>query len=450
MNPELERNLWLELTPGRMIVMAVVLALIFFAAALTQGVAAGPGDVARWAYYVVVVIWGARNAANSVVGEIRARTWDSQRLSALSAGTMMWGKLFGSTLLNWFGGAICLAVILADLVQNHGFGVAFIELVYYLAIGVIAQATALLASLIAARRRQGRTQFEVFLYQCTGLAAAVATYLVWSVADPARSLLLPVQRAEVVMWWGQACPAQPFLLLSLALFTGWILTGCWRQMRLELQMRNGPLVWLGFLLFMGVYVAGFDAWLIDRQMLTGLDVAARRFLLVGLVYGTLAFVMVLLEPKDRVRFRWLGAEFGKLRFASALANLQGWMTAYLAALLAGIALLVVLGWSLTAREHAFLGALLGFLTRDVGIVVAMSVLTRRRGGDFMALAVLFLLYALLPAIFASLNLTAGLALWTPRLTDPVWLSPLAGWTEAVLVWAVTVAGIALPEKQSRA
>ena len=41
-------------------------------------------------------------------------------------------------------------------------------------------------------------------------------------------------------------------------------------MRLELKMRNGPLVWLAFLVFIGVYVAGFDAWLSERQIGRGM------------------------------------------------------------------------------------------------------------------------------------------------------------------------------------
>jgi len=188
MNPEFQRNLWLELTPRRMILMAVVLGLCFFAAAVTtDGAVSGPGETARWLYYLIVVVWGSRNAALSVVGEIRERTWDGQRLSSLGAGTMVWGKLFGSTLYNWFGGAICLAVIVTELLGNRGPAVALIELVYYLAIGVIAQAVSLLASLIAAGRRQGHSRLEAFLYQAIGIAAAGAVYFVWSAADPAGS-----------------------------------------------------------------------------------------------------------------------------------------------------------------------------------------------------------------------------------------------------------------------
>ena len=34
---------------------------------------------------MIVVVWGTRNAALSVVGEIRDRTWDMQRLSLARA-----------------------------------------------------------------------------------------------------------------------------------------------------------------------------------------------------------------------------------------------------------------------------------------------------------------------------------------------------------------------------
>ena len=120
MNPEFERNVWLELTPRRTLMMAGLLVLIFFAASLAEGVEWGPSGVASLLYYVLVVVWGSRNAAMSVVGEIRDRTWETQRLSSLSAATMTWGKLFGSTIYNWLGGAICLVVIMANLVTHQG------------------------------------------------------------------------------------------------------------------------------------------------------------------------------------------------------------------------------------------------------------------------------------------------------------------------------------------
>src|SRR5271154_1621104 len=183
MNPEFRRNVWLELSPRRLMTMTIILLLAFFAAAVS-GSDWLPSSVAITLYYFIVVFWGARNAALSVVGEIRDRTWDFQRLSALGAGEMTWGKLFGATIFNWYGGAICLVVILGYRGAHEGAIAALISLVYFVVIGLIAQSAALLSSLIAAMRRQRHTQLEVFAYQVIGILAAFFAYDVWKIADP--------------------------------------------------------------------------------------------------------------------------------------------------------------------------------------------------------------------------------------------------------------------------
>ena len=40
-------------------------------------------------------------------------------------------------------------------------------------------------------------------------------------------------------------------------------------MRIELKMENGPLVWVGFLVFIGIYAAGFDVWLTHNAATAG-------------------------------------------------------------------------------------------------------------------------------------------------------------------------------------
>ena len=300
MNPEFQRNLWLELAPRRMILMIVLLALAFLAVALGGSKDFTVGGAAEWLFYLIVVVWGTRNAATAVVGEIRDRTWDMQRLSSLTPGEMTWGKLLGSTIFNWFGGAICLAVMTFDTLTHKSVTAAFADIVYYLAIGVIAQAASFLASLIAVRRRQAHSRLDVFIYQVVGIAAAVAVNSVWSIADPATMHLAHVVGADVIAWWGMKLDARLFLLASLAIFAGWLLTACYREMRLELQMRNGALVWLAFLVFIGVYAGGFDAWLPKDQSAEGLDAVSLRLGLAVGVYASLTYLMVFLEPKDRV------------------------------------------------------------------------------------------------------------------------------------------------------
>jgi hypothetical protein len=451
MNPEFRRNLWLELTPRRMIVMVVVLALAFFAAALTGDYR--PAGLAEFLYYAIVVVWGARNAALSVVGEIRDRTWDLQRLSSLGAGEMMWGKLFGSTIFNWFGGAICLGVLLIYGLANTGFVATILDAVYFLAVGVIAQSAALLASLVAVRRRQSHTRFEIFTYQLVGLIAALIAFYIWEAADPAGSLVTRKLATDFIPWWGQKLDARIFLLVSLAIFAGWTLVGCYRQMRLELKMRNGPWIWTAFLLFMGLYVAGFDAWLSNDPNMKSWSAVALRLFLAASTYSVLTYAMVLLEPKDRVLYRWLGAQLRSVRLDRFLASAQAWMMGYLATFATTAALFAWLSISqpdaLWAR--ALLISVLGFLTRDVGIFVLLQTLPGRRRGDFGAVVVLFALYALVPAILEALGLQTALGLFYPQPTDPsqpLWLSPVAAWLEAITVAVLAIGRLALTEKST--
>jgi len=437
MNPEFRRNLWLELSPRRLMTMTAVLLLIFFAAVAT-GSEVAPASVAVFLYYFIVVLWGTRNAATAVVGEIRDRTWDFQRLSSLGAGQMTWGKLFGATVFNWYGGALCLAVIVADRLAHQGPLAALLALAYFLIIGVIAQSASLLASLVAALRRQTHTRLEVFVYQAVGLLAASVAYNVWEIADPAGALAAQRKAADVVSWWGLALDARAFLLLSLAAFAGWLLIGCYRAMRLELKMQNGPLVWLGFLLFMGLYVAGFDAWF-PRVAVNGvMGPIALRLALAAATYAIITYAMVLLEPKDRVLYRRMGSQLAKGEFLGIARSLQGWMMSCKATYIVTIALIVWLVHDHHLQGAMLVAAALAFLSRDVAIFVLLQTLPGQRRGDFAALVTLLVLYVLAPAIAHGLGLDRALAIFYPQESEPLWLGPAIAWAEALTVAGLTV------------
>ncbi|HEY5338065.1 MAG TPA: hypothetical protein VIJ85_07685 [Rhizomicrobium sp.] len=447
-NPEFRRNLWLELSPRRIVFMVAILGLIFFAAAVTNA-DNGPASVAEMLYYLIVVLWGARNAGLSVVGEIRDRTWDSQRLSSISAAEMTWGKLFGSTIYNWFGGAICLAVMLVYGFAHSTPVTTLISLVYYVAIGVIAQSAALLASLVAVRRRQRHSRLEVFLYQLIGIAAAIAVFGVWETVDPAGSLITHRKATDFIAWWGATLDARPFLLISLAIFAGWTLLGCYREMRRELKLRNGPFVWLGFLGFMGLYVAGFDALLTQDATMSNWSVVALRLALAATTFGALTYIMVLLEPKDRVLYRWYGAQIASGKIGQAFWGLQGWIMSFFAAALTAVALIAWLGiHDAQSGSQALVASCLGLLTRDVAIFVLFATLPGRRRGDFLVLVTLLALYELVPAILGGLGLKGVLPFFDPLPTSPVWLGPAVIWAEAVAVTATAMTRLAVSEKSS--
>jgi len=112
-NPELQRNLWLEFSLHRLVVMPCVLALLFLCAALgTQPNSdVGVTTTGLLLFIGLAGFWGARRAADAVTEEFRGKTWDGQRMSALGPWAMTWGKLVGSTSYAWYGALMCLATV---------------------------------------------------------------------------------------------------------------------------------------------------------------------------------------------------------------------------------------------------------------------------------------------------------------------------------------------------
>ena len=120
-NPEFRRNLWLELSPQRLVLMVSVLGII---AALTVYLGNDPVKEGSTAHALLIVFsalglmlaggWGSFTVLASINSEVAERTWDQQRLSALSPWQMAWGKLLGASIYPWLGGLLCAAVVLVS------------------------------------------------------------------------------------------------------------------------------------------------------------------------------------------------------------------------------------------------------------------------------------------------------------------------------------------------
>jgi hypothetical protein len=444
MNPELLRNLWLEASPFRLVLIAGFLLLVLAATSVGMGGFASIGSVALALYWFFAVLWGTRSAALSVVGEIRERTWDSQKLSSIGPWEMVWGKLLGATFSNWFGALLCLPFIVAPLWLDAGPGAAIVFAVVLVTLGVLAQAVALLASLNVIRRHTGNWRLDTFLCQVAGIGAAFAYYTVWS-----SGAAFVRSGDQALQWWGYVLNLRTFHLASLLAFMVWALVGCWRAMRSELRFANGPWVWLAWLLYLCVYQAGFESWIASKIpgaviMDSGIHAAAMRLLLAVLALLASTYSMVFLEPKDPVRLRWLGEQARAGRYTKVFLSLDAWMLSYGAAMI-GLLVLAALLWRddaplnhVAASSFAPVAlAAMGFLTRDVGIFLLMRSFGRGRG-DFAAVAVLAALYLLLPLILHGLGLDVAQFLFLPTLKGSPFLGIVAAWLQgaAVAIWAL--------------
>jgi hypothetical protein len=443
MNPEFQRNLWLEAGPRRLAWAGVVLAAVYGASLLLgrDNPVNALGMAGAAVFVVAGLLWGPRIAGRAVADEVVMRTWDFQRLSALTPCEMAWGKLFGAASLSWIAALTGLVLFTTATLITGGAAKAAEGAVSALGAAVLLQAGSMALALIGVRRARAEGRNAAFRFTLGGLVglAIVASAAARVAPNRGQGLGGPLDwltaGAHETVWWGLAVPGGWFIAVSLAMFGAWALVAAWRLMRLELQMENFPWAWPLFTLFAGIWSAGLagDNW-------------AMRFAAAGAVFAACAYAAAFAEPADRVRLR---------QFAQALSRRDLIRAAYSApAVIAPVklAVLAVIGVALSphpidgVQPPAMLAlAALAFLLRDLAIVAYFRFGPRPGRGDFGAVVGLFLAYFVGGIVGSQFGGATGMALFTPSPAQPA-IAAVAGGVQALLLWILAWSRIREPER----
>lgn len=434
MNPELLRNVWLELTPRRLVIMPVVLGialLVPLASPFGQGLY-WTGKVAEIAYFVLVVVWGAHLAAGAVSGEIRARTWDGQRMSSMAPWAMTWAKLFGAPIYTWYGGIICLAAIAAVTVVQAGPAAAVAQVMPLLVIGLAAQSASLFISLAFVHKAAAQSRLLTISAQIAGLMAAYVAYQFVS-AEP----MAAYTAIDTVIWYGSIMSLDAFALLSVVGFLAWAVVGIHRLLRLELQEDNRPWIWLGFLIYVVGYCVGFRTVPVEF----GIGLPAEPLALAGAAIAAITYAAMLMEPKDPVRYRRLVRQFGDRLLGPLFLELPRWLLAYavvlaIVAVLAGIGYGEPTGGRVGPHGANFAIAFAAFVGRDLGLFLLFGITGRSSGSDLATVVYLAILYLALPFLASGLELGRLMPLLLPSDAAGTALQIGAPVVEMIAVWGV--------------
>ncbi|MDD4928397.1 MAG: hypothetical protein PHP85_03840 [Gallionella sp.] len=293
-NPEFKRNLWLSFSLHRLIAVPLLLALIFLASAMSElqgNVADSLYSAATTLFIFIVWLWGTRNANAAIVDELRDRTWDQQRMSALGPWTMTWGKLFGSTSFNWYAGLMCLLVIATSgLMARKPDVIATLLTLCF--IGVL-----LHAALIAVNLHTSQFDSKNIRQGGMGWLAIIPVFILIPAFSNSREMH--------VSWWGIQADHALFWLASAALFAACATFAAWRVMSNALQVRTMPWAWPALACILTYYSAGFIDG--DALLLTGL-----------LVSGGMTYAALFSEPNTRLKWQ-------KLRLLQQNRNWRGWL-----------------------------------------------------------------------------------------------------------------------------
>lgn len=442
MNPEFQRNLWLEAAPRRAAWALIAVALIYGAVLLAVRAQPGHGPPALamaglLVFIVCAVIWASRAAGAAVLTEIAQRTWDFQRLSALGPWQMTWGKLFGATSLAWLCGLTGLAAMIPAMAGGEApFGPW--DLAFLLALALLCQALSFGAALIGVRKARAEGQVARGGGVLWGLIIGI--FLLSSVAGSVGfqrgaglDWMNQVLKGQgFIPWWGGYHPTEPFRALMLATFAAFALAGAWRLMRLELQLKNTPLVWPAFLGFLAVFVGGFPF----RQ--GGISAS---LLAAGLAVALCAYAAAFAEPADRVHLRRFASGVKSGRLQQALSLAPSALTPLVFAVLLIAAALAAGG--LRAAELWQGAALTAFVARDLGVIAYFRLGPQPRRGDFAAVVALALLYGVGGIVGSTLGHGDGRALFAPLPEAPL-ASLISGLVQAAIAWTLAARRLSGP------
>lgn len=411
MNPEFQRNVWLEWSAHRVLLLSVVLASVFVLVALfdPNGVGNVVANAALSLFVLATMMWGAHRAGDAMLDELRERTWDSQRMSAMSPWSMTWGKLCGATIMPWFAGGICLVVYavarigptLAERLQ---------VVASCIAAAILVQALSLIGALVGTRLEKH----------------ARSTLASWSAVGTIVLLLVYFsvyyRSADAIAWFGLNCERFDFLTVSLFALAGWTVFGAYRMMSSELAVATRPWAWSAFVIYLTVYFAGAlinPEWPLERNL--------ALFAYVGLATGIGAsYLAAFALFRDPLTFHRLATYATARHWRRFFEELPVWTASFAIAIAFSILCAafattpVYFGDRVEAVGIAGIVIVL-YAVRNIGLLYYFTYGEAHRRVETATVICIAIISWLLPSIAESTGMTAVQWLLRP----PMWEHPFA-------------------------
>ena len=388
MNPEFRRQLWLQFSTTRLILLPLLLAACFAAAYLsaTSEPAKPMVPTAMFLFAALVFGMGTLATGASVMDEISDRTWDQQRMSAMKPWAMTWGKLAGASAYAWYGGALCLLVAVPGALTREA--PAYVGKA---ALAAIFAGVMLHAFLIAINLQMLKAGSRV-----TRRGGAWVLFLLLILGSFVVTTTL---RGESIRWWNQTFARQDFALASLALFAVCALVAAWRSMAEALAVRQLPWGWPLLALVATAYISGF-AWGQPSAVVgvVGLSVCA-----------VLTYFALLTEPQQQPLWQRVLNRAHDRQWRALLLQLPRWPTSLLLVFpFAGICALALnpetsgpgyLSNAVLVQPIAF-----AFLVaRDCALALVLAFWPQSRKPVVSFAVLMLVLYALLPWLLRAIG-----------------------------------------------
>lgn len=300
LGPEFQRNIWMRFSLFSVLVIPALIAagvgLVYLGHMIYENQAelsralnglpaplyeASPhwsaGTLAWAVPFMIVMLFGLGilEAGSSFTAELRNKTWDLQKVSAISPFHLLVGKVFGSTSYAWFV-SLCLMVVILfsyshlfkDMTVVPDDGSAVQPVLIYPApwhvfmLGVMIVFSALCGHVVAAyvsikSLRAG--SFSGFRGLLVGGVASFFAFAFFRVLFeiPFVSEGDLSKQVKTISWYGHDIQSRWLVFSIFVYFVIWAIIGLYRMIREELNFQRTVLVKLAFLLSLSAVFAGF-------------------------------------------------------------------------------------------------------------------------------------------------------------------------------------------------
>jgi hypothetical protein len=439
MNAELRRYVWLELTTFRLIATPIIVAIVVFLIVASAG--QKPWDTVASAslaaFSLSVFIVGSARAFASVTEEVRDRTWDFQRMSALPPWSLAVGKIVGAPLFMSYIGLCCMLAFLLAATQAD-VARPVLTLVTYFAAAVllhglaVALSAALARSTLSPRARRGLPVVVGLLVLLSFIPSLAFRVFVDKDGEQGLGMLRWFVFGPISIEF--------FSALTLIAFAAWAVFAAWRAMARELREQAWWWAWPLFSGFVWLWFAGVGhASLHDK-----LDPSAAAASFAVCLLVAACYLQFFLDPLTRV-------SLARLSHSGAIAQDKPWhqrvphWAIHGAIALVAAAMAAIMGGGVQMpKRGAFDGTVPIALTvalplalmfiRDAAIVSCFALSTRMKRPVGAAVFFVLALDLLLPWILNAVELST-LALWA----FPFFNDPRSDWPLAALGFAAHAA-----------
>lgn len=292
-SPEFHRQTWMKFSFLRILAVPVALLCIVYCHYMIYNEEWSRILAERmlWIYFAAVAVVGNHEASNMMREEVRANTWDMQRMTPQGPAALAFGKLFGATSYIWY---VALPVLLVALALYHikappslqepslgrmprlmigtpDFRSSLYFLFFMIMGGVLGHAAAFLVSLdgmvgkIETDPRNRRPRAVMAFLVGFGISWLFINRIGMEMMERGGQVAQAFRFIKTINWYNLTLPTENFVVASALFFLFWIFIGIYRLTRAEMMYPLTPVFWFLGVGAMSLFLGGLA---FDPQMAT--------------------------------------------------------------------------------------------------------------------------------------------------------------------------------------